>query len=73
MMDVMMKKFPKDLIMSGKTQRYFGALIERVEDKLDLILERLDFSDEKFKNLEPRMDNAENRLDKVELQLMDGE
>ena len=73
MIGVMLEKIPKGLIMSEKTERYFGTLIERIEDKLDLILERLDFSDKKVENFEPRMDQVENRLDKVELQIMDGE
>jgi hypothetical protein len=73
MMDVMIEKFPKGLIMNEKAERYFSALIERVEGKLDLILERLDFSDKRTDTLEPRMDRVETRLDKVELQLMDEE
>ena len=73
MINAMIEKFPKGLIMSEKTERYFGALIERVEDKLDLILEHLDFSDKRTDALEPRIDRTEVRLDEVELRLMDKE
>ena len=44
MINAMIEKIPRG-IMSEKAERYFGTLIERIEDKLDLILERLDFSD----------------------------
>jgi hypothetical protein len=72
MINAMIEKIPRGL-MSEKTERYFGALIERAENKLDLILEHLDFSDKRTGALEPRMDRAEVRLDGVELRLMDKE
>lgn len=72
MIDIMIPKIPKGL-MSEKAERYFGTILEHIDGKIDLILERLDFSDKKFEDLEPRMDRVEARLDKVELRLMDKE
>jgi hypothetical protein len=72
MMDLMLPKIPKG-IMSEKSERYIGALLEQIDNKIELILEKFDFSDKRTGNLEVRIDNAELRLDEVELTLMDEE
>ena len=72
MIDVMIPKIPKG-IMSEKAERYIGALLEDIQGKFDLLIERFDFSDKKIDKLEIRVDRTEARLDEVELKLMDGE
>lgn len=42
-----------------------------VDEKLDLILSRLDKMDDKFDKMDDRFDKMENRLDKVESELAD--
>jgi hypothetical protein len=51
MMDVMLPKIPKGIV-SERGERYIGTLLEQIDNKIELIFKKLDFSDKRTGNLE---------------------
>ncbi len=67
-MNSMLEKIP-DGILSPQAERYFGTLLEQLNDKYDHLIEGFSILDADMRRLEARMDRLEVRIEHLETRM----